>query len=93
VETFIINPLECNHAPAGVNSFKGGHDHDQVSRDSQAKKSGTQSAEHCRQLQCLQENGQSRFETCKGIKYFLATLQILPERYTYSEIGGTFILI
>lgn len=73
METFIINPLECNHAPAGVNSFKGGHDHDQVSRDSQAKKSGTQSAEHCRQLQCLQENGQSRFETCKGIKYFLAT--------------------
>lgn len=59
METFIINPLplECNHAPAGVNSFKGGHDHDQVSRDSQAKKSGTQSAEHCRQLQCLQENG------------------------------------
>ena len=48
VETFIINPLECNHAPAGVNSFKGDHDHDQVSRDSQAKKSGTQSAEHCR---------------------------------------------
>ena len=62
VETFIINPLECNHAPVGVNSFKGGHDHDQVSRDSQAKKFGTQSAEHCRQLQCLQENGQSCFE-------------------------------
>ena len=36
VETFIINPLECNHAPFGVNTFKGGHDYDQVSRDSQA---------------------------------------------------------
>lgn len=35
VETFIINPLECNHAPKGVNTFKGGHDYDQVSRDSQ----------------------------------------------------------
>ena len=35
VETFIINPLECNHAPRGVNTFKGGHDYDQVSRDSQ----------------------------------------------------------
>ena len=35
VETFIINPLECNHAPFGVNTFKGGHDYDQVSRDSQ----------------------------------------------------------
>ena len=22
VETFIINPLECNHAPKGVNTFK-----------------------------------------------------------------------
>ena len=71
VETFIINPLECNHAPAGVNSFKGGHDHDQVLRDSQAKKSGTQLAEHRRQLQCLQENSQSRFEVRKGIRYFL----------------------
>ena len=36
VETFIINPLECNHAPRGVNTFKGGHDYDQVSRDCQA---------------------------------------------------------
>ena len=72
VETFIINPLECNHAPTGVNSFKGDLDYDQVSRDSQAKKSGAQSAEHCRQLQCFQENGQSRFEACKGIRYFLA---------------------
>ena len=36
VETFIINPLECNYAPFGVNTFKGGHDYDQVSRDSQA---------------------------------------------------------
>ena len=69
VETFIINPLECNHAPA--DSFKGGHDHDQVLRDSQAKKSGTQLAEHRRQLQCLQENSQSRFEVRKGIRYFL----------------------
>lgn len=24
VETFTINPLECNHAPFGVNTFKGG---------------------------------------------------------------------
>lgn len=72
VETFIINPLESNHAPAGINSFKRGHDPDQVSRDSQAKKSGTQLAEHCRQLQCLQENSQSRFEARKRIRYFLA---------------------
>jgi hypothetical protein len=35
VETFIINPLECTHAPRGVNTFKGGHNHDQVSKDSQ----------------------------------------------------------
>ena len=34
-ETFIVNPLECNHAPFGVNTFKGGHDNDQVSRNSQ----------------------------------------------------------
>lgn len=53
-ETFIINLLECNHAPIGVNSFKD-HDHDQVSRDLQTKKFGSQSVEHCRQLQCLQE--------------------------------------
>ena len=36
VENFIINPLECNHAPRGGNTFKGGHDYDQVSKDPQA---------------------------------------------------------
>ena len=45
IKIYIINPLECKHAPAGVNSFKGGHDHDQVPRESRTKKSGIRSAE------------------------------------------------
>lgn len=50
VETFAISPLECDHAPFGVNTFKRGHVHDQISRDSQTQKPGIQSIEHCRQL-------------------------------------------
>lgn len=45
VETYIRNPLECIHAPKGVNTSKGGHDYDQISKDSQTQWSGSQLAD------------------------------------------------
>lgn len=50
MEIFLINPLECNHASSGVNTFIGGHNYDQVSREPQTKMSGAQSAKHCRSV-------------------------------------------
>ena len=43
METIAISPLYYNHVPLDINTYKGGHDYDQVFR--------TQSIEHCYQLQ------------------------------------------